>query len=168
MTISGDDASAKASEQPLYATFARRVNAITLDGLLVFGFSVSIFALVSALEDSPALRTGIVVLWWGVLLLYDPILVWRFGGTLGHRLLNLRVVDDRTGGNVGFARAIVRTIVKGLLGVLTFLSMTLSRRHRAIHDIATSSSVQIRDPSRALPYHYVTERETAPAHPPPN
>ena len=153
------------SDTPLYATFARRVNAISLDALILFGFTVLTFAMVPAVETIAILRVGIVILWWAVLLFYDPLLVWRFGGTFGHRLLNLRVVDDRTGGNVGFGKAIGRTFVKGLLGLFTFLSMSLSRRHRAIHDIVTSSSVQIRDPARARPHHYVTER-TASLSPP--
>jgi hypothetical protein len=36
--------------------------------------------------------------------------------------------------------------------------MTATRRHQAVHDILTRSTVQIRDPSKALPYHYSHER----------
>jgi len=38
------------------------------------------------------------------------------GGTIGHRRVNLRVVDDRTRGNVSFPKAVARTVVKGVLG----------------------------------------------------
>ena len=34
------------------------------------------------------------------LFLYEPVLVSLAGGTLGHYFTNLRVVDDRHGGNV--------------------------------------------------------------------
>ncbi len=38
-----------------------------------------------------------------ILLLYEPVLVWRTGSTLGHTWTNLRVIDDR-GGHLSFAK----------------------------------------------------------------
>ena len=157
--MTGPDVIADGGAQPLYASFSRRLNAMSLDALIVIGFSAVIFTAVSVVEGIVFLRVGLLVLWWGVLLFYDPVQVWRFGGTLGHRLLNLRVVDDTTGANVGLVKAIFRTLLKGFLGVLTFVTMSFSRRHLALHDMATSTSVQIRDPDRALPHHYVVGRQ---------
>ena len=68
--------------------------------------------------------------------------------------MNLRVVDNRSGGNVSLLKALARLVVKGVLGIFSFFSMNLSRRHQAIHDILTRSSVQIKNPSRAQPHHY--------------
>jgi uncharacterized RDD family membrane protein YckC len=87
-------------------------------------------------------------------------MVWRFGGTIGHRTMNLRVVDNRTAGNVSLPKALARFIVKGLLGILSFFTMNFSRRHHAVHDILTGSSVQIRNPSKAQPHHYTLGRAT--------
>jgi hypothetical protein len=77
-------------------------------------------------------------------------------------LLNLRVVDDNTGGNPGLMKALGRFLIKGLLGVASFVSMSLARRHQALHDMMTRSTVQVRDPSKAAPHHYVLDREPPP------
>ncbi len=80
--------------------------------------------------------------------------MWRGGGTLGHRFMNLQVVDNRTGGRVSLLKALARYVVKGLLGVFSFFTMSFSRRHQALHDLVTNSSVRIRNPSRAQPHQY--------------
>jgi uncharacterized RDD family membrane protein YckC len=38
------------------------------------------------------------------------IILWAVGGTLGQRLLGMRVVDAKTGGNIGLGKAILRYI----------------------------------------------------------
>ena len=53
------------------------------------------------------------------------------GGTVGHMLCNLRVVDDRSGRNVGIPKAIARVIIKSLLGWYSFISMATTRRRCA-------------------------------------
>jgi uncharacterized RDD family membrane protein YckC len=103
-----------------------------------------------------------------MMLLYEPVLVSVTGGTLGHYFTNLRVVDDRSGGNVSFLKACARVVIKGLLGWYSFVVLAATRRNQAIHDMLTRSTVQIRDPAKALPGQYVTERsEPAPANMPP-
>jgi hypothetical protein len=72
--------------------------------------------------------------------------------------MNLRVADEHTDARLGIGRALGRYVVKGLLGVFSFLSMAASRRHQALHDMMTRSTVQIRDPSKAQPHHYVVEK----------
>ena len=44
-----------------------------------------------------------------VLLLYYPVL-WGLGGSLGHRILGMRVVDANTGKLIGIPRGILRLI----------------------------------------------------------
>jgi uncharacterized RDD family membrane protein YckC len=43
-------------------------------------------------------------------LFYEPLLVSLTGGTIGHYLYNMRVVDDR-GGNVNFLKAVARVLI---------------------------------------------------------
>ena len=93
---------------------------------------------------------GLGILAVVVLVLYEPILVSRMGGTLGHYFTNLRVVDDRSGGNIGFARACARVVIKGVLGLYSFVILAATRRNQAVHDLLTRSTVQIRDPAKAL------------------
>lgn len=148
-----------------YATFPRRLNALTTDGIIVMAFSILTFLLAPSGESHPYLRLSLAFVWWGAILLYEPVGVAFFGGTVGHRLLNLRVVDERTLGNPTLAKAVLRLLVKVALGVLSFVSMSFTRKHQSLHDLLTGSTVRIRDASRAAPYHYV--REQAPPPPPP-
>ena len=143
---------------PLYATFPRRLNAISVDTVVLVLFSVLIFTLASYLERVDVVRITLVIAWWAVLLLYEPVLVWRWGGTVGHRAMNLRVVDNRSEGNVSLLKALARFVIKGLLGIFSFLTMNFSRRHQAVHDIVTQSSVRIRDATKARPEHYTLGR----------
>jgi uncharacterized RDD family membrane protein YckC len=96
-----------------------------------------------------------------VVLLYEPVLVSSTGGTLGHYVTNLRVVDDGTGRNVSFLKACVRMAIKSLLGWYSFVILAATRRNQAIHDLLTQSTVQIRDPAKASPAHYLVERGVA-------
>jgi uncharacterized RDD family membrane protein YckC len=144
---------------PLFATFPRRLNALTADLVILMLFSGLMFVLESAVDSWPMVRLVLAALWYGTLLLYEPAMVTWCGGTLGHRLMNLRVVDDRTQANPGFFKAVGRQWAKVLLGLLSFLTMSFSRRHQALHDMMTRSTVRIRDPSQAKPYHYVREGE---------
>jgi uncharacterized RDD family membrane protein YckC len=141
-----------------YARFSRRLRALLLDALL-FGLTFYIGATVIGSLSMP--DSARRVAWLAVLLLiilYEPVLVSAIGGTIGHRLTNLRVVDDRSNGNIGLIKALVRSAVKAMLGWLSFLAMTVTRRHQAVHDVVTRSTVQIRDVSKASAAHFVTER----------
>jgi RDD family len=92
------------------------------------------------------------------LVLYEPILVSFTGSTVGHYFTNLRVVDDRSGGNVSFLKACARVAIKGVLGLYSFVILAATRRNQAIHDLLTKSTVQIRDTAKALPGQYIIER----------
>jgi uncharacterized RDD family membrane protein YckC len=152
----------------LYATFPRRLYAMTIDSAFVLGLFLLLAIIAASAERGVAARGAMVAVCAIVLLLYEPLFVAYAGGTFGHRLMNLRVVDDNTGGNVSLARALARVVLKGLLGVLSFVGMAFTRRHQAFHDRWTSSSVQMRDPVRAKPYHYVREGEPLIPRVPPN
>lgn len=99
----------------------------------------------------------------GFVVLYEPVLVWKFGGTWGHHERNLKVCDQQTGENIGFLRALFRAVLKAVLGVFSLLFMISTERHQALHDLATRSTVQIREP--LLPFgprhHYLRERAEA-------
>jgi uncharacterized RDD family membrane protein YckC len=144
---------------PLYANFPRRLDVLSLDTVVLVAFSILVFVvLMPLLEHLDPARIGLVIAWWSAMFLYEPVLVWRLGGTLGHRAMNLQVVDNRTQGNISLPKSIARFAVKGLLGILSFFTMSFSRRHQAIHDILTNSSVRIRNPDKAEPHHYTLGR----------
>jgi len=100
-------------------------------------------------------RFTIAALW----LLYEPLLVSFTGGTIGHWRSNLRVVDDVSGGNVSFLKAVARRHHQGRTWWVSFVSMLTTRRSQAIHDLLTHSTVQsaIRQaPAESL---YIRERQ---------
>lgn len=153
------DQGARFSDEPVVqlqlARFPRRLNALTTDSVVLIVFSLLLFLLVPQGEESPILRRVLGMLWLGGILLYEPVMIAWCGSTLGHLAFNLKVVDDRTGGNPSFPRALARLPLKAILGLFTFLTMSLSKRHQAFHDMMTDTTVQIRDPSKALPQHFV-------------
>ena len=140
---------------PRYARFSRR--RIVVDWIIamtvMFG---AVLLAVTIGSDNFSRALGIPVLL--ALLLYEPVLVSFTGGTLGHYFTNLRVVDDCNGGNVSFLKACARVVIKGLLGWYSFVVMMATRRNQAVHDLLTRSTVQIRDPAKASPHQYITER----------
>lgn len=151
---------APATPTPKYARFSRRFRGIVLDWMILMAILFGALTLASTVRDDNFSRAlGILVI--AALLLYEPILVSFTGNTLGHYFTNLRVVDERSGGNVSFLKACARVVIKGVLGLYSFVILAATRRNQAVHDLLTKSTVQIRDPAKALPGQYVVERSDA-------
>jgi uncharacterized RDD family membrane protein YckC len=141
-----------------YARFSRRLRAFLIDAAL-FALVFYIGAVViDSMAFSDANRRLFLLSIAVLILAYDPVLVAFFGATIGHRLVNLRVVNDGHGGNISLLRAIARALIKDVLGWLSFAAMTITRRHQAVHDVLTHSTVQVRDLSKAHAHHFAPER----------
>jgi hypothetical protein len=140
-----------------YARFSRRLRGMFVDWVLAL---VVIFGaiLIAVSIGSEALPRVMAVLVAITLCLYEPLLVSKTGGTIGHYLTNLRVVDDVTGGNLSLRKAFIRAALKAVLGWYSFLVMAATRRNQAVHDLLTRSTVQIRDATKASSHHFITER----------
>ena len=148
---------APVTSAPKYARFSRRFRGLVLDWMILMAILFGALTLTSTVRNDNFSRVlGILVI--AVLLLYEPVLVSFTGSTLGHYFANLRVVDERSGGNVSFLKACARVVIKGVLGVYSFVTLAATRRNQAVHDLLTKSTVQIRDPAKALPGQYVNER----------
>ncbi|MGZ3411215.1 MAG: RDD family protein [Xanthobacteraceae bacterium] len=141
---------------PRYARLSRRIRTFTLDWIVVTAIIFIPMFAVTAINNSRLSRSvGVLVVI--TLMFYEPVLVWLTGRTVGHYLVNLRVVDDRTQGNVSFPKAVARVLLKTILGLYSFLAIMATRRNQALHDLITHTTVQIRDASKALPHHYISE-----------
>lgn len=157
------------SEQRAYGRFTRRLAAMIVDGLVTVGgmflgalaAGTAIFALGVDVESIRVVLIPAVALLMGAVLLYEPVLVSRTGGTVGHHLLNLRVVPDEEDGHLAFRWAVLRTLIKGAMGIPSFVVMAVSGRGQALHDAISGSTVQIKDLRRARPGDYTRDR---PAH----
>jgi uncharacterized RDD family membrane protein YckC len=153
----GSDAEVSRAPMPRYARFSRRFRAMLFDWIIALIVIYGAVLLAASVGDDNVSRTlGILVV--VALLLYEPILVSRLGGTLGHYFNNLRVVDEGHGGHISFLKACARVVIKGLLGLYSFVILAATSRNQAVHDLLTGSTVQIRDPAKALPGQYIIER----------
>lgn len=154
---SSTDTMPQSPDAPQYARFVRRFRGIVIDFIVMIVVMFGALFIASIVEvDHVARVLGVVVVL--TLLLYEPILVSSTGSTIGHYMANLRVVDERSHGNVSFLKAVARVLIKSMLGWYSFMTMAATRRNQALHDKLTASTVQIRDRAKALPWHYVTER----------
>ena len=68
-------------------------------------------------------------------------------------MARLRVVDVRTGTWPSFGRAFVRFLIKGILGLPSFITMALDRRHQAVHDLLTHTAVQVLETEELVEFH---------------
>ena len=146
-----------------YASFGARLRALVVDAAVIAFILVVLVVASDLTRDVPGTGRVFVVLLLAVAFLYEPVQVWRYGATLGHRWANVRVVADATGGNPGFGRAFARFLIKSVLGIASFVAMALTRRHQAVHDGLTRTTMQIRDVGRARATDFAFERTVDPA-----
>lgn len=139
------------AEPRAFGSILSRIRAMVFDAVVVAAGIVAILVVLAVAEEVPGSgRVGVFAL-FALLLLYEPVTVaWR-GGTIGHRRANLRIVDERTGANPSLGRAALRFVLKSTLGLLSFVTIVITRRHQAIHDGLTGTTVQIRDLAVADP-----------------
>jgi len=147
-----------AAAQPRYATFTSRFRALLIDTAIVFATLIAVLLLGDFAEGIPASGRIVWALMVGLLVLYEPLFIWRRGATIGHSAKQLQVVRVDTGERPGFVRALVRYLIKAILGLPSFVTMTLSRRHQAVHDILTGTSVQLAASADPLLSDYHFER----------
>ncbi|HKS86527.1 MAG TPA: RDD family protein [Pseudolabrys sp.] len=149
------------AQTPAYARFTRRVQGFYVDLIiLMLIMTATLIVAVAFRSDNVGRVLGFTAVI--TLLLYEPLLVSLTGSTLGHRYCNIRVVDDRHGGNIGYAKAVSRVIIKVVLGWYSFILMAATSRHQALHDLLTRSTVQIGDLARAKPHHFAQARTPLP------
>jgi uncharacterized RDD family membrane protein YckC len=105
---------------------------------------------------TPIATQASVLICIGLLLLYEPVCI--AGGTIGHLTLNLRIVRSSDLGPVSFGRALVRTVVKGLLGLWVFMAIYFTRRSQGLHDLLAGTVVIPRNPAMISPHGFIKER----------
>lgn len=117
-----------------------RLKAAMIDGVILIIFMFLVGGLFSNFENIPNLFRIIAFVF--IFLLYDPIFTSFFGGTIGHMILRIRVKrEGDTKKNIPFLLAIIRFIVKALLGSISLLTVSGSEKGKAIHDKAAGSVV---------------------------
>ncbi len=148
---------------PTYASLLRRYQALIIDGIVIFLIMVLSWLLVPAvLSPRPAVMRVLLVGVIGFALLYEPLMVWRCRGTIGHYRLGLRVVRQDTLEGLPLSAAVARFLFKGVLGLLSLIFMAATRRRQALHDLVAKSVVILADPATATALDVAPEIEPAP------
>lgn len=126
-----------------------RVKAMVIDGIVLLVFMVatsSVFSLFNDVHD--VVRVNAFVF---IFLLYDPLLTSFWGGTIGHRFAGIRVRKERDEqSNIQFPQAVLRYIIKALIGWISLLTVGGNKKGKAIHDFAAGSVVVYANPEYEL------------------
>lgn len=126
-----------------YPRLAQRFRAALIDAFILACVVFGTGFLLSSFDASGLFKAA---LFTSFILAVEPGLVSTTGGTIGHHALGLRIQDRRTGSNLNVMLAIVRFLAKLTLGWLSFVIITLTKRHQALHDLVSNSVVTIRNP----------------------
>lgn len=123
-----------------YATLLKRVKAAIVDFLVLMGLILLVSTILSKFENVPDFVR--IILFILIFFLYDPILTSTIGATLGHLFLGLRIRRSKDENRkIIFPIAIVRFILKALLGWVSLLTISVIKKKKAIHDLVAGSVV---------------------------
>jgi uncharacterized RDD family membrane protein YckC len=140
-----------------YASFTARARALVIDAIVTISCLAVVMLAGAITSDVPGSGRVMIIAVIAIVLLYEPVLVSRRGATVGHRRVQLQVVTA-SGDSPGFFRAFARYLIKALLGLPAFITMMLTRRHQALHDLLTATTVRVLNPAHAASYHVSVER----------
>jgi uncharacterized RDD family membrane protein YckC len=123
-----------------YGTLINRLKAIIIDALVLMGLcmiATAIFSRIGYVSD-----TVRMVVFIFIFLLYDPLFTSIFGATIGHLIIGLKIrrAKDNTRKLI-FPMALIRFIIKGTLGFISLMTISITKKNRAIHDIVAGSVV---------------------------
>lgn len=127
------------------ARFSDRFVAYLLDGLpFAAGASATVWILIGPLAKAPTPELlALIGASWVTMVFGYQLVGNLIGGTIGKRLLGLRVVA-RDGGPPGFPRSLIRAamwLVGSTAGNFGFLIALFNRENRALHDYASGTVV---------------------------
>jgi uncharacterized RDD family membrane protein YckC len=147
-----------ATEPVRYATFTGRCRALVTDLIIVSVGMVVILIVGDLAENVPGSGRIAWFGMFGLFFLYEPLLIWRRGATIGHARNQLRVVVTATGQPPGLLRSFARYFSKAILGLPSFVTMALTPKHQAVHDWLTQTTVQVSPDTDADEVEFHLER----------
>ena len=139
-----------------YPRLIKRVRAVLIDSVLLPVSVLVTLILGNALGVSHSLGKAMLIL--GPIFILEPALVAFTGGTVGHHLLKIRITRTDGKRNINIFAAIVRFVVKLLLGWLSFIFVLTTAKHQAVHDLVARSLVVHKDPAGLSAFEALTER----------
>lgn len=123
-----------------YPGVSDRVKAVISDSAVIILFIFIVTSIFSAFENVPEKARIIAFIF--IFILYDPIFISAFGGTIGHMMFGIRVKSESNEKkNILFPFAVIRFIVKALLGWISLFTVYRNEKRKAIHDYFVGSVV---------------------------
>lgn len=123
-----------------YPGVSKRVKAVVTDSLVLVVLMIAATSLFDTFENVPDYAR--VVAFVFIFILYDPILTSTMGGTIGHMIFGIRVKREKNEQkNILFPLALIRFVVKALLGWVSLLTVSRNNKGKAIHDSCVGSVV---------------------------
>jgi uncharacterized RDD family membrane protein YckC len=141
--------------QKPYPKFQLRLQAVIIDAVIMFVLFLFSGLFIARFDLPSYAKISFVAL---VIVAFEPGLVSLTGSTIGHAIRNLKVEDSSSGRRLGFPRALLRFIIKATLGLYSLVSLLVTRRHQAVHDMAVRSVVVLRHPERYSEDDRIPER----------
>lgn len=123
-----------------YPGLLDRAKALMVDSVVILGLFLLVANTFAQLENvGPAIKAISFLIIFG---LYDPLMVSFNKGTIGHKMMGLHVVrEGNRDQKLALGFSFVRSIVKGILGWISFLGILGSTKNRALHDTLSDSIV---------------------------
>ncbi len=123
-----------------YPGVSVRVKAVVTDSIMLVVFMVVVTYLFESFENVPDYARIIAFIF--IFVLYDPLLTSTIGGTIGHMIFGIRVKREKNQQkNILFPLAVIRYLVKVLLGWISLLTVPGNKKGKAIHDLIVGSVV---------------------------
>ena len=146
MTVT--DSQDKDTEERLveYPTILRRYLSSFIDGCFIVVSVILVPYVIGDEENTLSVRIIIAAIF---LFVYEPLFTSKLC-TLGQKTTGIRIRKFGNYQRLSFPVALLRVMIKGLLGFISLFSIIFSKDKRAIHDYASDSIVILNTESRPL------------------
>ena len=124
-----------------YAGVFDRVKAAMIDAVIIILLLLASTDLLSNFDNPPNYLKQLIFVF--IFLLYEPIMVSTLGASVGHHFNNLRIQQEASSQKINLIVAILRFIIKMLLGWLSLLTVGSQKKKQALHDLIAKSVVII-------------------------
>ncbi len=126
--------------KPEYTNLFDRVKAAVVDGIVLIAMMFAASEILALFDNVPNFVRVVIFIF--VFVLYEPLLVSIYGGTIGHSKLGITVrKDSDPSKKVSFFMALIRFVAKAILGTFSLFSVTSNDKRKAIHDYIANSVV---------------------------
>lgn len=122
-----------------------RVKALVIDSIMLVLMMGAVTFLFSKMENVPEYYR--IVAFVVIFILYDPLLTSFTGGTIGHKANGIRVKRSSDHSrNLLLPLAILRFLIKAVLGIISLVTLSFNEERKGIHDFAAGSAVLYENP----------------------